>query len=470
MILVVILYDIVGGRWKNSKEGLGSSWMRVIDHLGTFSTGDLRRKIGQEDHTPKDFFAHRANSVWPRLVADPVSTNNDHQEFCKFKLNKYQEFCKFKLNKFSTYESIIYMLPACPYEVRAKRRIHLSLLTMANDAALEVDVGMEANNGDNDEEDDQLLRPNIVILSVAQVLESGLHLLGWTEKRLGHARRTHEANIDQYRSMYGINPYVMAQLCEDLQTTKIENARIDPKQIDIDKLHWTLHWLYRYPTEKERESIWHKSANTVRDAAWFYVEKIRSLKAQKITWPGKGHWKSDDIWVMTVDGTHLVILEPGDSDVPKDPSYFSFKHHAAGFNYEVGVDLFESRCIWLSGPHKAGTYNDAKMFSECGLKHKLEKSGKVAIADDGYRGFPNQISTANSLDSEAVRVFKVRARQRHEIYNSKLKQFAILSERFHCKNNTNDKFTVDEKLQMCFEAVNVLVQYKMEMGEPLFDI
>jgi len=29
---------------------------------------------------------------------------------------------------------------------------------------------------------------------------------------------------------------------------------------------------------------------------------------------------------------------------------------------------------------------------------------------------------------------------------------------------------VAEKLQMVFEAVNVLVQYKMEMGEPLFDI
>jgi hypothetical protein len=33
-----------------------------------------------------------------------------------------------------------------------------------------------------------------------------------------------------------------------------------------------------------------------------------------------------------------------------------------------------------------------------------------------------------------------------------------------------EKVTAREKLQMCFEAVAVLVQYKMEMGSPLFDI
>jgi hypothetical protein len=38
------------------------------------------------------------------------------------------------------------------------------------------------------------------------------------------------------------------------------------------------------------------------------------------------------------------------------------------------------------------------------------------------------------------------------------------------ENNANDQFTAAEKLQMCFEAVVVLVQYKMDMGEPLFDI
>jgi hypothetical protein len=307
-------------------------------------------------------------------------------------------------------------------------------------------------------------------LDPEKILYQGLTLLGWDPARL-RRRKSAETNVDQYRGMYGVNPCVVAQLCRDLQTTSIADARVKPGDMDLNKVHWAVHFLYRYPTEIERESTWKKCANTIRDSCWFYIAKIRALKIMKIVWPtNENHLFADDIWVMTVDGTHLLTFEPGDSDIPKDPSYFSFKHHAAGFNYEVGICLFESRCIWLSGPHKAGEFNDAKMFREGGLKKKLEQTGKKAIGDDGYRGFPNQVSTANSLDSDNVREFKVRARQRHETYNGKLKQFAVLSERFRCKNNPNDKLTAQAKLQMCFEAVAVLVQYKMEMGSPLFDI
>ena len=306
----------------------------------------------------------------------------------------------------------------------------------------------------------------MILLTSDEVLERGLVLLGWEEERLNKRKRK-ETNIDQYVGIYGVHPAVTAQLLEDLQTTKVDAARIAPNQMNVHKLHWALHFLYRYPTETERESTWKKCANTIREATWFYVDKIRELKAEKIVWP---KFVESDIWVMTVDGTHLVVLEPGDSDTPKDPSYFSFKHHTAGFNYEIGIHLFESKCIWLCGPNKAGDWNDGKTFRDLGLRKKLKKAKKKAIADEGYRGFPNQIVTHNSLDSEEVREFKRRARQRHEVYNGKLKRFGVLSDRFRCKNNANDVYTMAEKLQMCFEAVNVLVQYMMEHGEPLWDI
>lgn len=347
----------------------------------------------------------------------------------------------------------------------------------SNDSSSEEADNEEADSDDSDDSsdtsdsDDELCCPDIKIFSEGTILLEGLKLLGWTERRLNFKRRSVRRNHLQYRGMYGVPPIVTAQLCEDLQLTKVADAKVESSKLDLDKLHWALHWLYRYPTETERESTWQKCGNTIRDACWYYVAKIRALKTEKITWPGRnGHWKDDDKWVMTVDGTHLEILEPGDSDIPKDPAYFSFKHHAAGFNYEVGIDLFESRCIWLSGPWKAGEYNDRKMFKEKGLKRKLEQAGKMGIGDDGYTGYPRTISTANGMDSEEVSEFKSRARQRHEIYNGKLKHFDILSERFRCKSHPNDKFTVAEKLQMVFEAVNVLVQYKMEYGEPLFDI
>jgi DDE superfamily endonuclease len=298
-----------------------------------------------------------------------------------------------------------------------------------------------------------------------EIMMKGLVLLGLDEEKLKRRNPEKGKNISQYSGWYGVEPCVMAQLVEDLQTTGIATARIE--NINIDKLHWAVHFLYRYPTETENESTWNKCSNTIREACWFYVDKIRNLKADKIVWP---QFLETDVWVLSVDGTHLVTVEPGGNpDFPRDPSYYSFKHHTAGFNYEIGVDLFKSKCIWFSGPHKAGEYNDAKIYRTFGLHKKLKQSGKKAIADEGYRGF-STISTHNALDTEPVREFKRRARQRHEAYNGMLKQFQVLSDRFRCKTNPKERFTAAEKLQMCFEAVNVLVQYKMDLTDPLFDI
>jgi DDE superfamily endonuclease len=305
-----------------------------------------------------------------------------------------------------------------------------------------------------------------VIYTPEEIMMMGLGLLGLDEKKLKKRDPDKGKNVSQYSGWYGVEPCVTAKLVEDLQTTNIASARIDA--ISIDKLHWAIHFLYRYPTETENESTWKKCSNTIRDACWFYVDKIRNLKAAKIVWP---QFLDTDIWVMSVDGTHFVTLEPGGHpDFPKDPSYYSFKHHAAGFNYEVGIDLFRGRCIWLSGPHKAGEFNDAKIFRTFGLHDKLKQLGKKAIADEGYRGFPRTISTHNSLDTPLVREFKTRARQRHEGYNGMLKNFQVLSDRFRCKTNAKEGYTAAERLQMCFEAVNVLVQYKMELTDPLWDI
>jgi hypothetical protein len=40
------------------------------------------------------------------------------------------------------------------------------------------------------------------------------------------------------------------------------------------------------------------------------------------------------------------------------------------------------------------------MFTDCGLRDELEGAGKKGIGNNVYRGFPNQISTANALDSK----------------------------------------------------------------------
>ena len=256
-----------------------------------------------------------------------------------------------------------------------------------------------ADLSDGDLSDLDVPEAHLLILTVDEMLTKGLELLGWTQKQLEH--RKNETNVELHCGTCGASPCVVVAISEDLQTTNIENARI---KVNIEKLHWSMNFMCRYHTEIENRNRWHKDPTTIRNACWICIEKISWLKLDKIKWPRL--FLPDDIWIMSVDGTHLVRLEPGDSDIPKDPAYFSFKHHTAGWNYEVGIHLFESKCIWLSGPHKAGTHNDAKVFNEKGLRKKLAHEGKKAIADHGYRGFPNEISIANSLDSEAVREFK----------------------------------------------------------------
>jgi hypothetical protein len=306
--------------------------------------------------------------------------------------------------------------------------------------------------------DDDFVVDNINILTEDEMLFAGLEALGWEVRRLKIFKRN--TNIDRFRGMFGINPDVCAQLWEDLQTTDIVEAWIHPDDRDLLTLFMALHFLKRYPTEIERESIWKPiNINVMRENVWLYIQKIQALKTAMLPgWPGDNF--GDDKWVMSVDGVHFVTEEPTHPNFPKDKGYFSFKHNSAGFVYEIGLSLYESKLIWFNGPFPAGM-NDIQIFGEQGLKNKLQSTGKKIIADGGYRGYPKIASTPNSQDTEEVSKFKVRARQRHEKYNGMIKEFECLDSRFHHSR---------ERLVACFEAVVVLVEYKMEMGNPLFDI
>jgi len=84
----------------------------------------------------------------------------------------------------------------------------------------------------------------------------------------------------------------------------------------------------------------------------------------------------------------------------------------------------------------------------------LSPSLSVSLPPKGYRGEPNVISTSNGpFDTPEVRHFKGRVKARHETFNSRIKKFKCLDDRFihsHQKHKT------------CFEAVCVIGQYQME--------
>ena len=161
-------------------------------------------------------------------------------------------------------------------------------------------------------------------------------------------------------------------------------------------------------------------------------------------------------WVLSVDGTHCRVQEPRSQP---DKDWYSHKHHKPCVAYEIGVDLFYSKIVWMSGPHKGGESDLVIFRKDEGLKAKIQNGCKV-IGDKGYVG-DEMVSVNNRYDLDEVKKFKKFARARHEALNGRIKEFAILNERFR---------HAISKHKIAFEAVCVIVQYTMENGRKLNEV
>jgi DDE superfamily endonuclease len=295
----------------------------------------------------------------------------------------------------------------------------------------------------------------IVYITKNEVLKIGLRLVNISSKRVKRAKQV--VNEHRFEQQFGVSAEIAVKVFHDLQTTIFEDALVEASDADVRYFLLALYFLKNYPKEYQTEAIFDWSPKWARDKYWFWCKKIQGLKAEKIVFP---QFEDDDEWVMTVDGTHCWIEEPEHPTWSRDTSYFSHKYNKAGMGYELGVHLWKSQLIWLNGPHKAGK-NDSWVLQNNGLLEKLRLVNKKAIGDLGYRGSQDAVSVPNPYDSRPVKVFKSRACLRHETFNGIIKEFECLKGRFR---HSTAKFGV------CFEAVCVLCQYKLEHNRPLFDI
>jgi hypothetical protein len=302
------------------------------------------------------------------------------------------------------------------------------------------------------------------VRTAVEILEIGLLTRGYTQERI--AKNKPDRLNAWFQTSFGCSPVVVSAMWRDLQTTGIDDARIGDEADDdfipisiYDFLN-ALEFLKCYLPEKKREGMTNLSAKTLRERCWYYIGKLQQLKHDKVVWPE--NLPNNTIWVMTVDGTHCAINEPLHPEFSQDKKYFSHKKNRAGWVYEIGLSLFTSNLIWMSGPHKAGA-NDKTIFAlPGGLKEVLAQEGVKAIGDKFYNGHGNEVTTFNAHDDPEVAKFKSRALKRHEVFNGLLKHFQILDGRFRNRG--------PEKFGSCFEAVAVICQYRMELEKPLFDL
>jgi len=158
-----------------------------------------------------------------------------------------------------------------------------------------------------------------------------------------------------------------------------------------------------------------------------------------------------------------MIDEPTFDDFSENKKFYSHKFHTAGLDYEVALSIFEPKCVWVAGPYPAGT-NDITIFRHKLMQKMMDARAESgvdyrAIGDRGYRGEPHLLSVPSLQDAEEVRDFKGRALSRQETFNSRLKCFDCLDERFRHGI---------EKHASCFYAVVVIVQLQMDNGFPVF--
>ena len=189
--------------------------------------------------------------------------------------------------------------------------------------------------------------------------------------------------------------------------------------------------------------------------------KIGALKAAKIGWDASLDDPDTETNIITVDGTDFRTWEVKHPLYNQDKAQCSQKHNHAAKKFEIGLSIFRSQVVWISGPYPGGKH-DMDIFRE-GLKHMIAP-GKFVIADRGYqtsREDEQMLCIPNHLDSKELYSFKSRARLRHETFNGRVHAFKSMSDTFRHG---------EIKHKHVFEAVVVTVQYQMDNGEEIFAV
>jgi hypothetical protein len=149
---------------------------------------------------------------------------------------------------------------------------------------------------------------------------------------------------------------------------------------------------------------------------------------------------------VSLDGTDFEIYEK----TPFDRKWFSHKFKGPGLRYEIGLSIYSGDIVWASGGVPCGQYPDLKLAKDSYVKFA---ENEITLADKGYKDQQYFKNPENA--------FEKRILARHETVNGRLKNFAIMSDRF--------RHPVD-KHPIVFHACVNIVQVLIDHGEKLFEL
>lgn len=273
-------------------------------------------------------------------------------------------------------------------------------------------------------------------------------------------------NIATFKEHFGPSPSVIAAVWSDILTTSIDLGLLpdDKSEKGFKKLLTAIHFLWAYP---KNAGILASTCGTYKrdvegERLWKWVKVLEKLQAIKIVWPEERYNDPNgQIFVVSVDCVDMKTREKSSPEFNVDREQFTQKFNHGGVKYEIAIDPYEPKVVWINGPFRGGE-NDKTIFTN-ELMAKIPE-GKLVVADSIYTNqkdpeLMRKVALPSNCDSKELGNFKSRLRARHESLNGRMKDFRCLDVTYHHPHKQHG--------HMC-KAVCVLVQYEMDYGSPIF--
>lgn len=301
-----------------------------------------------------------------------------------------------------------------------------------------------------------ILSPDDVLVKALLFLFDVDIVLRWTKKQ----------KCKKFHDHFGSDPLPVADLWYELTHTEIPEAKLMPKEKTrgFKMFMAALYFLWIYPrnvsTFASRFGMCESYARGQN--LWKWIGRIAAIANKVIVWSPRTLLPDAPTHVASLDGTDCEANEVKHDTFPKNTGFCSQKLHRCAFKYQITLSAWENQILHIYGPCRGGL-DDRSILEESGVLDIVRGTDKRIVVDGGYSNDRNEkeITWPRTCQSKELHNFHSRIRLRHETLNGRLKNFAVLTNRFRHGMT---------KHGIAFLAVAVVVQYQMNNGARLFSV
>ena len=193
-----------------------------------------------------------------------------------------------------------------------------------------------------------------------------------------------EKSTNLFKKFYGSSPTVVAYVWCDIVTNDdnslFQLSDEEKTENGFKRFLITMHFLWAYPKNATLLSTaFNVSLRQVEgENLWRWVKIIAALTAKKIIWPEEEYQDPNtQIFIISVDGVDFRCWEAKHPTMPYDKGMYSHKYKKAALKYEIAIDIFRSKIVWISGPHQGGKHDKVIYLEDlCG---KIPPSKKIIV-------------------------------------------------------------------------------------------